>query len=77
LTAFVNFYTADVQLKDHEINSLRKYERKKKQRSKKIIKLKVINNDTINKYYDQLKAAGKKRLAKKKKLASEKKTKKR
>jgi hypothetical protein len=51
--------------------------KEKKQRSKKIIKLKVIDNDIINKYYDQLKIAEEKRLAKKKKLASEKKTKKR
>jgi hypothetical protein len=34
--------------------------------------LKVINNDTINEHYDQLKAAEEKKLAKKKKLASEK-----
>jgi hypothetical protein len=34
--------------------------------------LKVIDNNIINKHYDQLKAAEEKRLAKKKKLASEK-----
>jgi hypothetical protein len=77
LTAFVNFHITDTQLKDYEIDSLRKHERKKKQRSKKIIKLKIIDNDTINKHYDQLKAAEEKRVAKKKKLASEKETKKR
>jgi hypothetical protein len=77
LTAFVNFHIADTQLKNYEIDSLRKYKRKKKQRSKKIIKLKIINSDIINKYYDQLKAAEEKRLTKKKKLANEKKTKKR
>jgi hypothetical protein len=33
--------------------------------------LKIIDNDTINEYYNQLKAAEEKRLAKKKKLASE------
>jgi hypothetical protein len=64
-------------LKDYEINSLRKYERRKKQRLKKIIKLKIINSDTINKHYDQLKAAEEKRLAKKKKLTGEKEAKKR
>jgi hypothetical protein len=52
LTAFVNFHITDAQLKDHKIDSLRKYKRKKKQRSKKIIKLKVINSDTINEYYN-------------------------
>jgi hypothetical protein len=39
--------------------------------------LKVIDSDTINEHYDQLKAAEEKRLAKKKKLASEKEAKKR
>jgi hypothetical protein len=39
--------------------------------------LKVIDSDTINEYYDQLKAAEEKRLAKKKKLISEKEAKKR
>jgi hypothetical protein len=57
LTAFVDFHIADAQLKDYEIDSLRKHEKKKKQRSKKIIKLKVIDSDTINEHYDQLKAA--------------------
>jgi hypothetical protein len=76
LTAFVNFYIANIQLKNYEIDSLRKYKRKKKQRSKKIIKLKIIDNDTINEHYNQLKAAEKKRLAKKKKLANKKETKK-
>jgi hypothetical protein len=64
-------------LKDYEIDSLRKHKKKKKQRSKKTIKLKIINSDTINEHYDQLKAAGKKRLAKKKNLVSEKEAKKR
>jgi hypothetical protein len=64
-------------LKNYEIDSLRKHEREKKQRLKKIIKLKIIDNDTINEYYNQLKAAEEKRLTKKKKLASEKETKKR
>jgi hypothetical protein len=75
LTAFVNFHITDTQLKDHEIDSLRKHKRKKKQRSKKIIKLKIIDSDTINKHYDQLKAAEEKKLAKKKKLANKKKRK--
>jgi hypothetical protein len=39
--------------------------------------LTVIDSDTINKYYDQLKTAEEKKLAKKKKLVSEKETKKR
>jgi hypothetical protein len=39
--------------------------------------LKVIDSDIINEYYDQLKVAEKKRLAKKKKLAGEKEAKKR
>jgi hypothetical protein len=34
--------------------------------------LKVINNDTINEYYNQLKAAEEKRLAKKKKISRRK-----
>jgi hypothetical protein len=42
LIVFVDFHIADAQLKDHEIDSLRKYKRKKKQRSKKIIKLKIV-----------------------------------
>jgi hypothetical protein len=52
LTAFVDFHITDTQLKDHKIDSLRKYKRKKKQRSKKIIKLKVIDSDIINEYYN-------------------------
>jgi hypothetical protein len=72
LTAFVNFYIIDIQLKDHEINSLRKYKRKKYQRSKKIIKLKIIDNDTINKHYDQLKAAEKKKTSEKEKISQRK-----
>jgi hypothetical protein len=77
LTAFVDFHIIDTQLKNHEIDSLRKYERKKKQRLKKIIKLKIIDSDIINEYYNQLKAAEEKWLVKKKKLASEKEAKKR
>jgi hypothetical protein len=69
LTVFVDFHIADAQLKNYEIDSLRKHERKKKQRSTKTIKLKVIDNDTINEYYNQLKAAEEKRLAKKKKIS--------
>jgi hypothetical protein len=68
LIAFINFHIADIHLKDHKIDSLRKHNTKKKQRSKKIIKLKVINNIIIMEYYDQLKAAEEKREAKKKKL---------
>jgi hypothetical protein len=64
-------------LKDHEIDSLRKYKKKKKQLLKKTIKLKIIDSDTINEHYNQLKAAEEKRLTKKKKLANEKETKKR
>jgi hypothetical protein len=40
LIAFVDFHIINAQLKDHEIDSLRKHKRKKKQRSKKTIKLK-------------------------------------
>jgi hypothetical protein len=40
--------------------------KEKKQRSKKTIKLKIIDSDTINTHYNQLKAAEEKRLAKKK-----------
>jgi hypothetical protein len=60
LTVFVDFHITDAQLKNHEIDSLRKHKKKKKQRSKKTIKLKIIDSDTINEHYDQLKAAEKK-----------------
>jgi hypothetical protein len=68
LIIFVDFHITDAQLKNHKINSLRKHKRKKKQRSKKIIKLKIIDNDIINKYYDQLKAAEKKKATEKQKI---------
>jgi hypothetical protein len=69
LVAFIDFYITDVHLKDYEIDSLRKHNTKKNQRSKKIIKLKVIDSDTIMEYYDQLKVAEEKREAKKKKTS--------
>jgi hypothetical protein len=77
LTAFVDFHIADIQLKDHKNWFAAETWKKEKTAIKKIIKLKIIDSDIINKYYNQLKAAEEKSLVKKKKLAGEKKAKKR
>jgi hypothetical protein len=54
LEAFINWYPADGYLKQQEIQPLQKTAANRKQRSKKTIKLKIINTETYTTYREEL-----------------------